>query len=83
MKANEVRISLDGKGLWMDNVFVERLWRRLKYEEVFLKAYETVREARQSIDYFRYFNAERRHSALGRRTPDTVLFDHRTLRQTA
>ena len=84
LKAHGVRISMDGKGRWMDNVFVERLWRSLKYEEVYLKAYDTVREARQSIaGYFEYFNAERRHSSLGRRTPDAVFYDHEPLREAA
>ena len=84
LKAHQLRISMDGKGRWMDNVFVERLWRSLKYEEVYLKGYETVREARASIAaYFRYFNAERRHSSLGRQTPDAVFYDHAPLREAA
>lgn len=77
-----VKISMDGKGRWVDNVFVERLWRSLKYEEVYLKAYNTVAEARHSIGrYMTFFNSERRHQSLGRRTPETVYFgtaDHRT-----
>ena len=76
-----VQISMDGKGRWVDNVFVERLWRSLKYEEVYLKAYNTVAEARRSIGcYMTFFNSERRHQSLGRRTPDAVYFgtaDHR------
>lgn len=87
LKANDVRISMDGKGRWMDNVFVERLWRSLKYEEVYLKAYESVREARHAIaDYFRYFNAERRHSRLGRQTPDAIFYandEHEPLQKAA
>lgn len=84
LKAHGIPISMDGKGRWMDNVFVERLWRSLKYEEVYLKAYESVREARESIaDYTRYFNAERRHSSLGRRTPDAVFYNQEPLRQAA
>ena len=71
LKAAGIQISMDGKGRWLDNVFVERLWRSLKYEEIYLKAYETVAEARLSIDnYFRFYNAERRHQSLNRRTPD-------------
>jgi putative transposase len=63
LKEHDIRISMDGKGRWIDNVMVERLWRSLKYEEVYLKAYETVAEARQSIaTYLRYFNEERGHS---------------------
>lgn len=73
LKAADIKISMDGKGRWVDNVFVERLWRSLKYEEVYLKAYETVAEARLSIgNYFRFYNAERRHQSLNRRTPDQV-----------
>ena len=73
LKAADIKISMDGKGRWVDNVFVERLWRSLKYEEVYLKAYETVAEARLSIgNYFRFYNGERRHQSLNRRTPDQV-----------
>jgi len=65
-----VRISMDGKGRCMDNVFVERLWRSLKYEEVYLKAYETVADARAGIGaYLRFYNDERLHQTLGYRTP--------------
>ena len=73
LKAAGVRISMDGKGRWVDNVFVERLWRSLKYEEVYLKAYETVVEARQGLaNYFQFYNRERRHQGLNRQTPDQV-----------
>jgi putative transposase len=73
LKAAGTRISMDGKGRWVDNVFVDRLWRSLKYEEVYLKAYETVAEARSSIgNYFRFYNRERRHQSLDRQTPDQV-----------
>jgi putative transposase len=73
LKAAGIRISMDGKGRWVDNVFVERLWRSLKYEEVYLKAYETVAEARQDMaNYFRFYNRERRHQGLNRQTPDKV-----------
>lgn len=81
LKRHEVQISMDGKGRWVDNVFVERLWRSLKYEEIYLKAYDSIREAQQSIDrYMAFFNTERRHQSLGRRTPDAVYYesaDHR------
>lgn len=80
LKKHRIKISMDGRGRWIDNVFVERLWRSLKYEEVYLKAYESVAEARKSIAiYFDYFNNERRHSSLGRRTPDDVFFNHQPL----
>ena len=70
----EVRISMDGKGRCLDNVFAERLWRSLKYEEVYLKAYGTVGEARSGIgSYLRFFNEERPHQALGYRTPREVF----------
>ena len=73
LRASEITISMDGKGRWLDNVFIERLWRSLKYEEVYLKAYESVAEARRSIgDYFAFYNQERRHQALERLTPDEV-----------
>jgi len=76
LERNGVTISMDGKGRWIDNVFVERLWRSLKYEEVYLKAYENPGQAHREIGiYFEYFNTRRRHQSLGRRTPDTVFFD--------
>jgi hypothetical protein len=84
LRAYDIRISMDGKGRWIDNVMVERLWRSLKYEEVYLKAYETVTEARESITtYFRHFNEERRHQGLGRRTPDEVFHEPDPLPQAA
>ncbi len=61
---------MDGKGRFLDNIFIERLWRSLKYEEVYLKAYEDIKEARASIaDWFRFYNFERPHQALGYCTP--------------
>ena len=66
-----IRISMDGRGRWMDNVFIERLWRSLKYECVFLNAFETGGAARDGIGrWFDYYNRRRPHSALGDRTPD-------------
>ena len=73
LKEADIKISMDGKGRWVDNVFVERLWRSLKYEEVYLKAYDTVAEARLGIgNYFQFYNRERRHRSLDRQTPDQV-----------
>jgi putative transposase len=73
LKRHDIRISMDGKGRWVDNVFVERLWRSVKYEEVYLKAYESMTEAKASLGrYFAFYNAERRHQSLDRRTPDSV-----------
>lgn len=77
-----VAISMDGKGAWRDNVFVERLWRSVKYEEIYLKAYDTVGEARASIGrYLAFYNGRRPHSSLDRKTPDQAYFDR--LPQTA
>ena len=73
---NEIAISMDGKGAWRDNVFVERLWRSIKYEEVYLKAYDSVSEARTSIGcYLAFYNGRRPHSSLDRRTPDQAYFN--------
>jgi putative transposase len=73
---NEIAISMDGKGAWRDNVFVERLWRSLKYEEVYLRAYDSVAEARTSIGrYLTFYNGRRPHSSLDRRTPDQAYFN--------
>ena len=73
LKDADIRISMDGRGRWMDNVFIERLWRSLKYECVFLNAFETGSEAQFGIArWIGYYNAERPHSALASRTPDEV-----------
>jgi putative transposase len=70
-----IDISMDGKGAWRDNVFVERLWRSVKYEEVYLKAYDSVGEARASLGrYLAFYNQRRPHSSLWRRTPDEAYF---------
>ena len=72
---HKIAISMDGKGCWRDNVFIERLWKSVKYEEVYLRAYETVNHARQSLGrYFDFYNTRRPHSALDRQTPDKVYF---------
>jgi putative transposase len=71
-----IAISMDGKGAWRDNVFVERLWRTIKYEEVYLHAYESVPEARAAIArYLTFYNARRPHSSLDRQTPDQAYFN--------
>ena len=73
LKEAEIQISMDGKGRWVDNVFIERLWRSVKYEEVYLKAYVSPREAEQEIGkYFRFYNEERCHQGLDDRTPNQV-----------
>jgi len=80
----EIRISMDGKGAWRDNVFVERLWRSVKYEEVYLKAYDSVREARASIGkYLDFYNRGRPHSSLDGRAPDEAYFTPLTLPEAA
>jgi putative transposase len=72
---NAIAISMDGRGAWRDNVFVERLWRSVKYEEVYLRAYDSVAEARRSIGgYLAFYNHKRPHSSLDARTPDQVYF---------
>lgn len=71
--ARDIKISWDGRGRCLDNVFVERLWRTVKYEEVYLKAYESPKEARASLGaYFRFYNDRRKHQSLGYRTPGEV-----------
>ena len=75
LKEHGVQISMDGKGRWVDNVFVERLWRSVKYEDIYLRAYETPAELRVGLErYFRFYNSQRGHSALDRKTPDEVYF---------
>ena len=76
LKREEIAISMDGRGCWRDNVFVERLWRSVKYEEVYLHAYASVPEARAGIGrYFDFYNRVRPHSSLGCRTPDEIYFN--------
>jgi putative transposase len=74
LKSHDIAISMDGKGAWRDNVFVERLWRTIKYEEVYLRAYASVSEAKASLGRYidGFYNTRRPHSSLGRLTPDEV-----------
>jgi putative transposase len=75
LKDNDIRISMDGKGAWRDNVFVERLWRSVKYEEVYLNAYESMSEAKKSLQkYFKYYNQNRKHQTL-KAKPDQVYYE--------
>ena len=75
LKDNGIQISMDGKGCWRDNVFVERLWKSVKYEEVFLKAYDSVADAKAGLGgYLTFYNTRRPHSALDGKTPDTIYF---------
>lgn len=76
LKANEIRISMDGKGRYKDNIIIERLWRSVKYEEVYLKNYETGKEAYEGLEwYLNFYNLERTHTSLKRRTPAEVYFE--------
>jgi putative transposase len=84
LKKAEIAISMDGKGAWRDNIFVERLWRSIKYEEVYLRAYNSVPDARPSIGwYLTFYNTPRPHSSLDRKTPDQAYFNPLTPIQTA
>ena len=79
-----IQISMDGKGCWRDNVFVERLWKSIKYEEVYLHAYDTVSAAHQGLErYLTFYNQTRPHQALDGQTPDQVYYENRTTRRTA
>ena len=76
LQNHPIAISMDGKGRWVDNVFIERLWRSVKYEDVYLRAYKTPTELRTGLArYFNFYNTRRHHSALDRYTPDEVYFD--------
>ncbi len=76
LQANNIAISMDGKGRWMDNVFIERLWKSVKYEDVYLKSYGSMTEARRGLsDYFKFYNEKRWHQNFDRKTPGMVYFD--------
>jgi putative transposase len=75
LESQGISISMDGKGRWMDNVFIERLWWSVKYQDVYLKAYSSIAEARKGLGvYFEFYNSQRRHQSLDRRTPDDVYW---------
>ena len=75
LESQGIQVSMDGSGRYTDNLFIERFWRTLKYEEVYLKAYQDAREARSEIGrYIRFYNAERPHQALGYQTPAEVYY---------
>ena len=77
LKDHGIQISMDGTGCWRDNVFVERLWKSVKYEEVYLHAYDSVSEAKSGLEkYFTFYNQQRPHSALDDKTPDEFYFDN-------
>ena len=76
LEQNKIQVSMDGKGCWRDNVFVERLWKSVKYEEVYLHGYDTVSIARQALHrYFDFYNRRRPHSTLDGKTPDMAYFN--------
>jgi len=76
LQKHRIQISMDGRGAWKDNVFVERLWKSVKYEEVYLHAYDSVAAAKDRIGkYLTFYNTRRPHTALDRNTPDTVYFN--------
>ena len=75
LQAHGIGISMDGRGRWLDNVFIERLWKTVKYEEVYLRAYESVSAAKTSLaTYFAFYNTRRPHTSLARQTPDQIYF---------
>lgn len=75
LKAHDIRISMDGRGRWLDNVFIERLWKSVKYEDVYLKAYDSIPAVREGLTtYFEFYNYKRRHQSLDRKTPDNVYW---------
>jgi putative transposase len=81
---NGIAISMDGRGAWRDNVFVERIWRSVKYEEVYLRAYDSVGDARASLGlYLDFYNSKRPHSSLDAKTPDHAYYDHAPQRAAA
>jgi putative transposase len=84
LKDHGIQISMDGTGCWRDNVFVERLWRSVKYEEVYLRAYDSISAAHQGVErYLRFYNQTRPHRALDGKTPEQVYCDNLTTRLTA
>jgi putative transposase len=75
LKDNNIRISMDGRGRWMDNIFIERLWKSVKYEDIYLKAYSSIGEVRKGLTtWFNRYNSWRRHQGLDNRTPDAVYW---------
>jgi putative transposase len=84
LQAANITISMDGKGRWLDNVFIERLWRTVKYEEVYLRAYDSVTSSRAVLrQYFAFYNQRRTHQSLDNRTPDKVYYQNTELREAA
>ena len=84
LKQHEIKISMDGKGRWMDNIFIERLWRSVKYEDIYIKEYKSVEELRLGLgQYFQYYNYERTHQSHGSSTPTEIYNASQPLLETA
>ncbi len=84
LRVNNIAISMDGKGRWMDNVFIERLWKSVKYEDIYLKAYASMTEVKQGLAiYFKFYNEKRWHNHFDRKTPDMVYFETLSQKQAA
>lgn len=84
LKEHDIRISMDGRGRWVDNVFIERLWRSVKYEDVYLKAYDSIAVARKELkEYFDFYNRRRWHQSLDKKVPDEVYWSTLEHRQAA
>ena len=84
LNSRGISISMDGKGRWRDNVFIERLWKSVKYEDIYLKAYRSMVEVKKGLaDYFTFYNQKRWHQSLDRKTPAMVYFSTNPQRQVA
>jgi putative transposase len=84
LRVNNIAISMDGKGRWMDNVFIERLWKSVKYEDIYLKAYASMAEVKQGLaTYFKFYNEKRWHNSFDRKTPAMVYFNTLSQKQAA
>jgi len=84
LQSNNITISMDGKGRWMDNVFIERLWKSVKYEDVYLKSYGSMTEVKRDLSlYFKFYNEKRWHQNFDKKTPSMVYFDSLAQKQAA
>ena len=84
LRVNNIAISMDGKGRWMDNVFIERLWKSVKYEDIYLKAYASMAEVKNGLaTYFKFYNEKRWHNSFDRKTPAMVYFNTLSQKQAA
>src|SRR5664280_200736 len=84
LRANDIAISMDGKGRWIDNVFIERLWKSVKYEDIYLKAYASMSEVKKGLtNYFKFYNEKRWHNNFDKRTPAMVYFNALSQKQDA